>query len=180
MDENVHQGGATQDCSFHSVLAISKTGVTSAVYGFTLQGISQEQPDGTYTESKVLARCGGSDEVWCTECPCTPWVSDSPSTSVCSAAWMVPGSFFPEPLNGTMWGSLGGSSLELAHFPKKEPSSFKPRVKMQLGGRGVHPSFHRCSLIVFRLTPTPSPPLSVSEPWPLPIPARVNLQCGSC
>lgn len=63
-----------------------------------------------------------------------PWVSDSPSTSVCSAAWMVSGSFFPEPSNGTMWGSLGVSSLELARFHKKEPSSFKPRVKLQPGG----------------------------------------------
>ena len=62
LDENVRQGGATQDCSFHSVLAISKTGLTSAVYGFTLQGISQQQPDGRYTENKVLGRCGGSDK----------------------------------------------------------------------------------------------------------------------
>ena len=68
------------------------------------------------------------------QCPRPPWVTDSPSTSVCLAAWMVPGSFFPEPSNGTMRGSLGVSSSELARFHKKEPSSFKPRVKLQPGG----------------------------------------------
>ena len=36
-----------------------KAGVTSAVCGFTLRGISQQQPDGRYTESKALGGCRG-------------------------------------------------------------------------------------------------------------------------
>lgn len=39
----------------------TKAGVTAAIYGFTLQGISQEEPDGRDTESKGFGgRVGGS------------------------------------------------------------------------------------------------------------------------
>ena len=161
-----------QFAGFHSMGGSKKPGVVSAIYGFTLSGITHEQPDGRDTKEQVMGgRVHGAS--------IPPLGTPSPSTSMYSPAWKFPGSFFIEPSNGTLGAVF---SLEPFCFSREEHSSFKSRVKMQYmwasGPTFLLQIFIDCFQPHTSLLPHVS--LSVPEPWAFPISPRINLQCRRC